>query len=594
LLSLPPEILDLIALYTGLASQTPISSSPTPPQALLDLLLVCRQIHAHLAPANNPRLYARIFRSKFDTEAICRRFGRKAVSSRVLCDELQRRCIILKRIRHATELGRLRPEGPGEASDAAMRENLWLAYLLCTENDGLNVAALQWANIKEYLSLHHTQEMLESALEPGYPPESEDRALALHIGYLIKDPAELTQESKDEVEEKLFILRPFVFASHKFECFYAPWTLRSLPIRRAEEPGEAMEEVERERHEAAGQSRAGSVRGSPAQPANPFLADLAPKVRTTVLYHCGQRLTLRPPVLAHAAYFSFFNQVECDPAVVGLQAILGLLHPSLSAGRVGEETTVLEQPGYIPGGPIHSLSSAEHDRDLARLVACHDPYRSPGLKPCFFAGQLEGAWEGRFSFFDFDSYREMLAGRMQSLYEGPFGEQPQVWKLKEHFVRVGEGSGYKEGGHAGVISAGFGAEDPMEDRARELDAKEAAGLQGGSSAGLSAKAKGKGKRYGDDYDEQPASKDVGLSTDRYEMLISGIGHSAWGRFVLRGRVRAWDGMVILSKEYRPDGRGRWLYRGYALAGAALVGRWRDSFTPREMSGYEGPFVLRKR
>jgi hypothetical protein len=46
-------------------------------------------------------------------------------------------------------------------------------------------------------------------------------------------------------------------------------------------------------------------------------------------------------------------------------------------------------------------------------------------------------------------------------------------------------------------------------------------------------------------------------------------------------------MMIMTKEYRPDGRGRWLYRGYAVAGGRLVGRWRDTFTPDDMSGYEG-------
>jgi hypothetical protein len=34
-----------------------------------------------------------------------------------------------------------------------------------------------------------------------------------------------------------------------------------------------------------------------------------------------------------------------------------------------------------------------------------------------------------------------------------------------------------------------------------------------------------------------------------EMLLTGTGHSAWGRFILKGRVRAWDGMATLVKEY---------------------------------------------
>ena len=34
-----------------------------------------------------------------------------------------------------------------------------------------------------------------------------------------------------------------------------------------------------------------------------------------------------------------------------------------------------------------------------------------------------------------------------------------------------------------------------------------------------------------------------------EMLITGVGHSAWGRFILKGRIRTWDGMISLVKEY---------------------------------------------
>ena len=42
-----------------------------------------------------------------------------------------------------------------------------------------------------------------------------DRALALHLSYLLTDPAELATEPRDVSDEKLFVLRPFVFAAHK-------------------------------------------------------------------------------------------------------------------------------------------------------------------------------------------------------------------------------------------------------------------------------------------------------------------------------------------------------------------------------------------
>ncbi|CAO1624611.1 unnamed protein product [Jaminaea pallidilutea] len=536
------------------------------------------------------------------------------------------------------------------------------------ENDGRNKAALQWAGIKGYLALFH-QELLESALEPGYPPANEDKALAMHIDYLLLDPTDLAAQSKDQAEEKLFVLRPFVFASHKYEGFYAPWTLKALPLRRLEDSKHAMEEVEKARGataplmaaareaEAASSSvlgqRPGSTSGAPPEsvasmladgdaqePPNPFMADLAPRVRSTTITHCGQTLILRPPILAHAAYFMFFMLVESAPDVVELTAItgrgaepgtvnrrpnndgemrpptqLGLLHPSLSGGRVGE---VIIENSEVRGKSILGLQSEDHDQDLTRLMACHNPYASIGLRPCFFKTTFTGTWEGRFCFFDFNSYREMLAGRMQSLYEGPFGEQPQVWKLKEHFVRVGEGH-RQEGGNHSVIGAGYGPDESVEEllqqprtleEAREnsrqlYNGKRRADSEGKQTSGRSSS--GHRTDRPSDYEAYPQfdEDDGGISAgfghidgdasgERYEMLISGIGHSAWGRFALRGRVRAWDGMLILCKEYKPEGRGRWLYRGYSVAGQKLVGRWRDSFTPGDLSGYEGPFSFQKR
>ncbi|KAG8939565.1 hypothetical protein FRC00_013802, partial [Tulasnella sp. 408] len=34
-----------------------------------------------------------------------------------------------------------------------------------------------------------------------------------------------------------------------------------------------------------------------------------------------------------------------------------------------------------------------------------------------------------------------------------------------------------------------------------------------------------------------------------DTLITGSGHSAWGPFTLRGRVRQWDGLVTVLKDY---------------------------------------------
>jgi hypothetical protein len=137
--ALPAEILELIAFYcadnTAASASTSNSvASATPPFALRNLLLTSQRTYSVLSPSHNHRLYARIFRYKFDVDAIARRFGPSAVNGVNLTKELQRRCIILKRIKRAVSMARLFPDGPDSQGRSEMEENLWLAFMMMMEN----------------------------------------------------------------------------------------------------------------------------------------------------------------------------------------------------------------------------------------------------------------------------------------------------------------------------------------------------------------------------------------------------------------------------------------------------------------------------
>lgn len=165
---------------------------------------------------------------------------------------------------------------------------------------------------------------------------------------------------------------------------------------------------------------------------------------------------MAPPILTHAAIFSFFYRVEQDPAAstdlmatpVGAPAHLQM-GPMDTSRNVGPST--LSSKPVKTSLPV--LASRIHDGDFARLASCVDPYSSRGLPALRTRGELAGSWEGRFSFFDFDSYKDMLGGRMRSLYEGPFGDQPQVWKIEEKIVRLKKGE--KQGGKGPTLNAGY-------------------------------------------------------------------------------------------------------------------------------------------
>jgi hypothetical protein len=85
-----------------------------------------------------------------------------------------------------------------------------------------------------------------------------------------------------------------------------------------------------------------------------------------------------------------------------------------------------------------------------------------------------------------------------------------------------------------------------------------------------------------------------------DTLLTGEGHSAWGGFALRGRVRTLDGLLTVQKRYAGAGgaeRGEWLYRGLLVGAgprANIGGRWRECMTPAQDAGYEGCFALSRR
>ncbi|TBU21907.1 hypothetical protein BD311DRAFT_869690 [Dichomitus squalens] len=74
---------------------------------------------------------------------------------------------------------------------------------------------------------------------------------------------------------------------------------------------------------------------------------------------------------------------------------------------------------------------------------------------------------------------------------------------------------------------------------------------------------------------------------------------AWGDFRIYGRVRSWDGLVVLVRAPIWDGPGlpphdTFIFRGYVVAGRNLVGSWRHVTGNIHSIPLEGPFVVSKR
>lgn len=173
----------------------------------------------------------------------------------------------------------------------------------------------------------------------------------------------------------------------------------------------------------------------------------------------------------------------------------------------------------------------------------------------------------------------MLGGQARALYEGPYGEQAQVWKIKETWVRK---QGWVRRGRKnekGKGKANQEEEEEYEEDEEELGRSPVSGpmLNAGFPvdqitppfpvlAPFAAEAATLNETIQqqletlEGYEAVPeheldemirqteedgdGGEGVGL-----ELLLTGTGHSAWGNFILKGRVRAWDGMASLVKEY---------------------------------------------
>ncbi|KAI9635571.1 uncharacterized protein MKK02DRAFT_44260 [Dioszegia hungarica] len=604
---LPEEVLSLVAFHLCQPPTRPLPgpvlgdasrwiASPT------NLLRTSRLINSVISPTANPELYARIFRANFDTAAVFRRLGdgpsTRKIRAREMTAELKRRVRALSRLREMMDRKEVQRIG---------EEEMWVIYVMLVENDGKNLEHLTAPaapfQLYEFIDLYITQVMEPICLLSVMPPDGAPQALFTWILWLVLSHCPSAEHFSSRLS-RLYVLRPYVFASHAYTIFLAPWTINDLPTNSAPDV---------------------------APMGNIFVADLKPRQTGVEVEWYGRRIKLSPPQLAQGAILNFFDR-RCG-------------NRSYRADDEDEDDDMEDdedEEDSDAGSDLvvkrNILNSAIHDRDFIRLTKCHDPIHGAGMSRKSWRDSFNGVWEGNFSFFDFDAFKAMLAGQRKALYEGQYGEQRQVWRLVETYVRVkrardvelevkkevkpkveeemytfeeDEGEWQEEENDQAVeqeeeasprnrtklplkgpsTNAGFPADSPPTTRAglasaqaEEETLKETLVQQVEAIEGYEVVPEAELDAMLDNPDEES-----GL-----ELLLTGTGHSAWGSFILRGRVRAWDGMASMVKEYSPDSRGKWIYRGYIVAGDTMVGRWRDTFTPEEYVGYEGAFILSRR
>jgi hypothetical protein len=183
--TVPIEVLEHIALFA--ATETFLG----PPSAIPSLLATCRTISSTVSVASNSPLYARIFAWKFDIAPAARRLFSERTAAHELSSELQRRCTVLKRIRHRLDATiPLDVQAWNQGGDS-LRTVLWTAYLMMLENDGKNEEQLRsYAGIRQWLSLFWFDDRGASfarcAVRMDCWPEADERnALAMWLFWFL-------------------------------------------------------------------------------------------------------------------------------------------------------------------------------------------------------------------------------------------------------------------------------------------------------------------------------------------------------------------------------------------------------------------------
>lgn len=141
-----------------------------PPCGLLPLLLTSRRLYTALCFHNARTLYASVMRAKFDIRAPHRRLGDSMLHTSNLAIQLKKVCRMLNRIRR------------GEVYSIYLEADFWTAWIMCMENDGRNMARLDWSNIDTVLYDFLRLRLWENReVSHGWPAESTINSLAVWL-----------------------------------------------------------------------------------------------------------------------------------------------------------------------------------------------------------------------------------------------------------------------------------------------------------------------------------------------------------------------------------------------------------------------------
>ncbi|SJL11034.1 uncharacterized protein ARMOST_14435 [Armillaria ostoyae] len=188
--TLPRDVLEHVALLT--TSSSSLSSLSN----ILHLLLSSRTIYHQLCIHCNPHLYAQVFRTIFDVP-----FHRSCIPpDSALAAELSQRFRLIRRIQRS------------DYSNKALRQDLWTAYGMVLESEGLNVPHLKSVGLSGFLD-----GLVRKSITEGVANNDaiECMGLAFWLLALTMTRRDIHSRSEASRDGLLLLLRPFVLSMDK-------------------------------------------------------------------------------------------------------------------------------------------------------------------------------------------------------------------------------------------------------------------------------------------------------------------------------------------------------------------------------------------
>ncbi|KAJ3982167.1 hypothetical protein F5890DRAFT_1531272 [Lentinula detonsa] len=585
--TVPNELWERIAYYANAREVSFLG----PPKDIVNICLACRSFDRAIRFDDNPSLYARIFRFKFDYHAPLRRFGISWLTTRSMALELKKRIIVLKQVRQRV----------------CTTQDLWTCYLMMLENDGRNERQLiEWAHLYGYLK-RETCLRYEADLHSNtnWFQNTETTSLLLWLWWMTFSRDDVRIENPRVRDSLIYpLLHNLIVASFRYPNFYGPESHLHIP---------STEEAR-------------------------CTWSSTPTTPVARVNHFAKEFDLATPLLNVASFLVWTVRLETIREVTPFDrssisslppdresAIARRMQGPTQTDVLGFHRAQIRAPTHCPSvlctsfeeeiltqcvkesseGISLVLGSRRYDQDWHRLAACSDS-RAPSLNDnAYTPGALLGNWEGFFVQPSLEDHIALVDDPNRIPAEPvPLYRHPLYFTLQEHHcydpdVPLAPGSDCTGG--QDVLNAWLPQGITLKQYENEIEAldpvshrnvryhtflpKRWDGTQNERVPGTSRKSGGT--------DENNFTNSFSYPND---ILITGQtseeNGAAWGHYILIGRVRLWDGLIVLLRTPRDPTRsdlGRWIFRGY-LHDYNLVGHWRETSTSPNLTGYQGGFV----